>query len=791
MTPPVSPQDASSGTGLLDAPAPEQRLDFESSISSTQPTNWRPEWKSNSGGARISLAKYLEVPFIHKWTVMTVLACSLLAGWLAILLWPRVYESEAKLKLKVGLESVGLDPTASTTSRTLMLQKTQQEEINSALEVLSSRQIAEQVVAKIGDIPIIDGYLPSEVVAEEGWLKSTAKKLKTAVSESLHSVLVASGIRDEISDHEMAVRTVQKNVEIYAPKMSNVITIHAEAKSPQMAQAIAHQLTETFLDQHLQISRTEGSQAFFDEQSDALEEELNSLVENKNAYMTQHKIVSIPANESLLREELAAIGRDLIVSNGALEQATAEIVDLEGKIAETPDEIVAAKQAQSDSTWSGMRQKVFDLEVLETEQAEKYTDDHVLLQQTRGQLAEARAILAKIQSERVNESRTPNPAKRRMREDLQKLQTRIVGLKSIIAEKESQRKSTQQNVDELHVHEKILTKMDRDIERAETSLASLRERQEEARVIDELQKDRISNVKVFQAPPLVERPASPQKKLVAAGFLMIGLFGGIGLAFLREFGTTQIRTPDHIESNLHAPVVSTIPRLGRNGLGEKWLEGKKSTTLRAHCRKIISEILLSRTRNNASRTRGRSLGVIGLDNGCGASTLASALSVTSSDDCGLKTTLIDADAQNRSVSKNFNLNGAPGLAELVKGDAETKQCIQHNATSELELISCSSPDKENRLDAAPRDIVATLRRFQQESDLVVIDLPSASQPNLAVSLAQHLDHIIVVVESGRSELAEAERLLHRLSASDAEVVGVVLNKKNDHLPRWIRRYVGA
>ena len=266
MTPPVSPQDASSGTGLLDAPAPEQRLDFESSISSTQPTNWRPEWKSNSGGARISLAKYLEVPFIHKWTVMTVLACSLLAGWLAILLWPRVYESEAKLKLKVGLESVGLDPTASTTSRTLMLQKTQQEEINSALEVLSSRQIAEQVVAKIGDIPIIDGYLPSEVVAEEGWLKSTAKKLKTAVSESLHSVLVASGIRDEISDHEMAVRTVQKNVEIYAPKMSNVITIHAEAKSPQMAQAIAHQLTETFLDQHLQISRTEGSQAFFDEQ---------------------------------------------------------------------------------------------------------------------------------------------------------------------------------------------------------------------------------------------------------------------------------------------------------------------------------------------------------------------------------------------------------------------------------------------------------------------------------------------------------------------------------------------
>lgn len=46
-----------------------------------------------------------------------------------MLVWPKKFESEAKLMIRVGRESVVLDPTA-TTSQTLMLQKTQEEEVN-------------------------------------------------------------------------------------------------------------------------------------------------------------------------------------------------------------------------------------------------------------------------------------------------------------------------------------------------------------------------------------------------------------------------------------------------------------------------------------------------------------------------------------------------------------------------------------------------------------------------------------------------------------------------------------
>ncbi|MEO8268894.1 MAG: hypothetical protein ABI557_04180, partial [Aureliella sp.] len=76
--------------------------------------------------------RYVETLFKRKFMIFGVLLSSLFLAWLAMMVWPKQYESEAKLMIRVGRESVALDPSA-TTSQTLMLQKTQEEEVNSAL----------------------------------------------------------------------------------------------------------------------------------------------------------------------------------------------------------------------------------------------------------------------------------------------------------------------------------------------------------------------------------------------------------------------------------------------------------------------------------------------------------------------------------------------------------------------------------------------------------------------------------------------------------------------------------
>ncbi len=203
--------------------------------------------------------EFFQVVFRHKWKATGFFVAVMLAAWAALVYWPRTYESEAKLMIRVGRESVSLDPTA-TTSQTLMLQKTQEDEINSALDVLNSRHLAEQVVDKLGPDHILYGTGDGAAVDDQTSLSSRAAAI---VEDVMDWCLTNAQVRDGISDREMAVRQLNKELSIYAPKQSTVITIGYQAKSPQQAQQTVAEVTDAYLREHLRISHTDGSQEFF------------------------------------------------------------------------------------------------------------------------------------------------------------------------------------------------------------------------------------------------------------------------------------------------------------------------------------------------------------------------------------------------------------------------------------------------------------------------------------------------------------------------------------------------
>ncbi len=395
----------------------------------------------------------------------------------------------------------------------------------------------------------------------------------------------------------------------------------------------------------------------------------------------------------------------------------------------------------------------------------------------------AREILAQLQSERVDEDMTPNPIMMGLKEELQEKQTRIVGLQSMIEEKRQQRLELEKQAKALLEQERHLTQTDRDIELKTAHLTVMREKLDEARVIEELYSDKISNIHVFQPATFVERAASPDKKILAAGFLFLGLTTGLGLSFLRQGTSATLRTGEDVESQLGCLAVANIPRLGRM----KSLRLRDQRLYRQKCQSLIAEVLLSQPRPQHSVRR--SLGIISVDAGAGASTLAMHLAVTSNADCRMKTVLVDADSRQRSISKMFGLNGSPGLVELVSGSASHDECLQKVKDTPVELIASAADSCDQLLSGSGEEIVQALQAYLNDCDLMIVDLPAASQPDQAVALAQHLDSVLVVVESEKTEIASAERLLRRLSASDTQLIGVVMNKTRNYLPRVVRSFV--
>ncbi len=735
------------------------------------------------------LIDYLEIPFVHWRVICGSLILSILAGAVALIVWPRTYESEAKLLINVGRESVALDPTA-TTGQTLMLQKTQEEEVNSALEVLSSRQVAELVVDQLGAQPILAGALAS---SEESAPKSPVfQKLEQAklqvgkIVDAVGEGLLQLGIRDAVSDRDRAIREVIKSVQIYAPKKSTAVTIHAESKTPEMAQALAAAITTGFLDRHFSLSRTEGSHEFFTAQTQSVESHLNEAMLKRSQFMQQSKVVSANDMRRILTDQLGAVELEVLLTRGDLEQSLAEIEDISKEAEAAPSEIVAAKNEDDDMTWSGMRQKVFELEVQEKQLSTRFSSDNAQLMNAREQLAGARSILEEMSKDSVKRSTTPNPVRIRLEEELQKLRTRVVGLHSKLAEKEKQHTEIEHEIDELLAFELKLAEMDREIASLEASHGLLKSKLEEARVIDELQSEEISNVSIYQPANFVERPSSPSKPLVAILFPLVGLMFGGGLALVRETGKKTLRTAAHVESKLGFPTLSTIPYVGKLRTLSRLASPKFRNPIDSQCQEILSAILLSGAAD--SRLRGKSVGVIGVDANCGASTLASSLAVAASRACALQTVLIDADVRSATVSKAFKLHRAAGLAELLNGTAEQADCIQHGSIENLEFVSASAADRRGQLELSANVFSNALAEFQVDNDLVVVDLPPANRPDRTNGIIEYLDFVVVVFESDKTDEARAKRLL-QMFANDKQTIGIVLNKTRSYVPRLLLRFI--
>src|SRR6476661_8344378 len=97
----------------------------------------------NANGVREILAQ-------HRKLLIRVPLVALALGTLVFLFAPRTYRSESRIFLRLGRESVGLDPTATTGQTLAVQQADRKDEVKSAIEILDSRGIIGQAVDKLG-----------------------------------------------------------------------------------------------------------------------------------------------------------------------------------------------------------------------------------------------------------------------------------------------------------------------------------------------------------------------------------------------------------------------------------------------------------------------------------------------------------------------------------------------------------------------------------------------------------------------------------------------------------------
>jgi capsular exopolysaccharide synthesis family protein len=254
-------------------------------------------------------------------------------------------------------------------------------------------------------------------------------------------------------------------------------------------------------------------------------------------------------------------------------------------------------------------------------------------------------------------------------------------------------------------------------------------------------------------------------KITLAGMLAV-FVAGFGLLVLYEYRTRPVTRARDAADGLGLRLLGTVPALGARA-------GRYNSD--PH-RALAEAIDTTRTMvlYGAADRRVRSLLVTSAVDGEGKTSLAGHLAISLAR-AGFRTLLVDGDVQAPSAHALFDLPAAPGLCEVLRGEATADQAVRQTGLPGLSVLPAGAWDLIARQALVGHRWKAVKVDLEAGYDFVVID----SGPILLVSdsllLARDADGVLLSVLIDVSRVASVEETRDRLRTVGANVLGVVVN----------------
>lgn len=161
------------------------------------------------------------------------------------------------------------------------------------------------------------------------------------------------------------------------------------------------------------------------------------------------------------------------------------------------------------------------------------------------------------------------------------------------------------------------------------------------------------------------RPHKPNLQLNALLALVLGLLGGVGLAFLFERLDDTFKRPEELEKLLGLPVLGVIPMTRQNRSdGRPWRWPVMTTSVWPSPRPTDRCVLPCNSRPPAAFPR--LLTITSAMSGEGKSTTVLSLAIQFAQ-TGKRTSLIDVDLRKPSLHRSLSLDNQVGLTNYLAG----------------------------------------------------------------------------------------------------------------------------
>ncbi len=469
------------------------------------------------------------------WTFLLVLA----AAFFYLLLRQPLYRSQ--MTILINLERT--NPVVTTDPN--MVQRTvpgiTAEEINSEMELLKTRDLLQEVVM------VRRLYLPN---GSSWWgrYKSWLGKI-AGTTETPQNIKVARAVSKLQSD--LAVELIPK---------STLIRVSYSSADPELSAKVLETLSDLYLKKHLAVRRPPGTFDFFKEEADRYHRKLEEAERSLENFPRDNHVASVIAEKEATLKKLTELQVARHETEAAIGVTSQRIETLQLRMAQVPSRLTTQVRRASSLPPDQLQSTLLTLELKHTELEGLFQPDYPAVTEVEKQIADAKAALAASQKQAVVEKTTDrDPTYEWMRGELEKARVDLVDLRS--REKATTamigrfaEKATRLN--DLEVRQNELA---RSAKLAEEAYINYQQKEEEARISDALDRQRILNVAIAEKPSIPILPSTlPSSIVLLIGLVMAGL-ASVGLAFSAEQMNASFRTRQEVENYLEIPLVAAIP----------------------------------------------------------------------------------------------------------------------------------------------------------------------------------------------------------------------------------------
>lgn len=624
----------------------------------------------------------------------------------------------------------------------------------SQVEIIRSLSVARRIVTRfdLTEREEFAWWLQDRARAEglpfrlRSWLSGTAAAVSPDLAELLAPRPVAAVPRRDSAEIQ-AAEAVRDRLEVQVVRNSRVLQIRFTSEDPQLAAAIANLAAELYISDQLdaKFDAVRRANEWLDGRIANLREEVTRN-EAQIAELRSQSGLRAGVTAGLQTEQISRITQDLVEARNQLAGAEARLGAARGGGGGADLTALGSANLVAQRTARDEAQR--ELNRL----AATLGSGHPDVRAAAGRLAAAeRAVGA--ETTRVVQA---------LEAETRTARARVASLETSLREQEGRLNRTQGA-------EIRINALERETEAARSLLRAVLERSQQTVSQTAIEKPDARTLSPATVPGV---PSFPKPALFVAAATALGLLFGLLLVWFLEQADSTIRSGEEIRSALGLPCFALVPMLRRGILGRHRVEDYVA-------RKPLSPFSESMRTLRAALWLGsdppRIVVITAARPGEGKTTTSIALSRSAAMN-GERVLLVDCDIRQPSVGRAFRAEAAPGVTDLLLGQAEYEQIVRRDHLTGLDYIPAGAAEIHSLGLFMSEAMAGLLERVRRDYDLVVLDAPPALAMADARVVARLADATLLCVKWRDTPRSVVRNSLALLEEAKARVVGAALTQ---------------